>query len=452
MSTKNRIRSGTLAASALLALSLSACAPGGSAPAESSSTPVSDDISGAGKVTLQVWDQNTDEGINEAQDALNDAFTKKYPNVTIDRQVQSFSDLKTTLRLALSGDNPPDVIQANQGYPDMGAFVQGGLLRSLNDYDKLYDWSSYYPESLLKINSFSSDGKDWQGDNLYGISQAGEVVGVFYNKDVLAKLGVEAPTSLEELEADMAAAKAAGVLPMAYGDVEKSGGIHLYGVVQAALAGADAVNDLATGKSGAWTDDTSVQAAEVVQSWAEKGYLTEGANGIARDEAFKTFESGGAAFAVSGSWYQAQFTASMGTSAGFTTLIPKGEKTPATTGGESLAWAITTGSKNPDVAAAYIDFINVDNAAQVFLDQNSLPSVLPEGYEPESGTLTADIVNAYRSVSESGGMVPYLDYSTPTFYDTLSGAVQQLTDGQVTPEAFAKILQDDYSAFLEKKK
>ena len=451
MSTKNRIRSGTLAASALMALSLTACAPGGSAPAESSSTPVSDDISGAGDVTLNVWDQNTDEGINEAQEALNDAFMEKYPNVTIEREVQSFADLKTTLRLALSGDNPPDVIQANQGYPDMGAFVEGGLLRSLNDYDELYDWSSYYPESLLKINSFSSDGSEWQGDNLYGISQAGEVVGVYYNKDVLDRLGVEPPTSLGELEAAMAAAQAAGVQPMAYGNVEKSAGIHLYGVVQAALAGADAVNELATGQGGAWTDDTSVQAAEVVQSWADKGYLTEGANGISRDEAIAAFEGGTAAFTITGSWYQAQFTASMGDSAGFTALIPEGEETPATTGGQSLAWAITTGSENPDVAAAYIDFINVDNAAQVFLDQNSLPAVLPEGYEPEPGTLTADITNAYRTVSESGGMVPYLDYATPTFYDTLSGAVQQLTDGQVTPEQFAEILQDDYSAFLESK-
>ena len=35
----------------------------------------------------------------------------------------------------------------------------------------------------------------------------------------------------------MAKAKAAGILPLSYGDVEKSPGIHLYGVVQAALAG-----------------------------------------------------------------------------------------------------------------------------------------------------------------------------------------------------------------------
>jgi len=451
MSTKNRIRTGTLAATALVALSLTACAPGGSAPAESSSGPVSDDISDAGEVTLNVWDQNTDEGINEAQEALNDAFTEKYPNVTIEREVQSFADLKTTLRLALSGDNPPDVIQANQGYPDMGAFVEGGLIRSLNDYDELYGWSSYYPESLLKINSFSADGSEWQGDNLYGISQAGEVVGVYYNRAVLDRIGVEAPTSLDELEAAMAAAQAAGVQPMAYGDVEKSPGIHLYGVVQAAIAGPETVNKLATGQGGAWTDDTSVEAAAVVQSWAEKGYIAEGANGISRDEALASFEAGDAAFAISGSWYQAQFTASMGDGVGFTTLIPEGEDTPATTGGESLAWAITTGSEHPDVAAAYIDFINVDNAAQVFLDQNSLPSVLPDGYEPEAGSLTADIVDAYRTVSESGGMVPYLDYATPTFYDTLSSAVQQLTDGQVTPEQFAQILQDDYSAFLESK-
>ncbi len=147
--------------------------------------------SGRAKTTLTVWDQNTDTGINDAQQELNDEFEKAHPNITIKRVSRSFADLKTTLKLALSGNTPPDVVQANQGYPDMGAFVKAGFLRPVDDYAKLYGWDDYYPSSLLKLNSFSSDGKTWQGDDLYGVSQTGELVGLYYNKAVLQKAGID---------------------------------------------------------------------------------------------------------------------------------------------------------------------------------------------------------------------------------------------------------------------
>ena len=110
---------GALGASLALALAATACAPGGSTtnePAASgSASPISKDVSAAGDVTLTVWDQNTDTGINDAQVKLNNQFQQKYPNVKIERVSRSFSDLKTTLKLALTSKNPPDVVQANQG-------------------------------------------------------------------------------------------------------------------------------------------------------------------------------------------------------------------------------------------------------------------------------------------------------------------------------------------------
>ena len=74
---------------------------------------------------------------------LNAQFHQRYPNVTIQRTVESFSDLKTTLKLALSSNTPPDVVQANQGSPDMGASVAAGMLRPMNDYAKLYGCDTY---------------------------------------------------------------------------------------------------------------------------------------------------------------------------------------------------------------------------------------------------------------------------------------------------------------------
>jgi sugar/nucleoside kinase (ribokinase family) len=194
----------TLAVSLALALAATACAPGGSTTdepaASSSASQVSKDVSAAGDVTLTVWDQNTDTGINDAQEELNKQFQQKYPNVKIERVSRSFSDLKTTLKLALTSKNPPDVVQANQGYPDMGSFVSGGLLRPEDDYAKLYGWDTYFPEQQLNLNKFTADGKDWQSGNLYGVSQTGEIVGVYYNRKILKNLNLQVPKTITEFE------------------------------------------------------------------------------------------------------------------------------------------------------------------------------------------------------------------------------------------------------------
>ena len=48
---------------------------------------------------------------------------------------------------------------------------------------------------------------------------------------------------------------------------------------------------------------------------------------------------------------------------------------PVSLGGESLPWAITSKSKNADVAAAYIDFITNAEAAEVLVETDNLPAM-----------------------------------------------------------------------------
>ncbi|MFT9008972.1 MAG: extracellular solute-binding protein [Bifidobacterium sp.] len=433
-----------------LMLTIAACGPGASTASQTKLGDVSKDVASAGKVTLVVWDQNTDGGMPQAQKELNAEFQKKYPNVTIKRNSQSFSDLKTTLKLALSSNNPPDVVQANQGYPDMGAFIQAGMIRPVDDYAKLYDWSSYYPSKLLKLNSFSKDGKTWQGKSLYGISQTGELVGVYYNKTLMNQLGLKPPTTITELQSEMAVAKKAGIQPLSFGDLDKYPGIHLFGFVQSAMAGSTYVNDLVKGSSGSWTSSATVKAATTIQNWVEKGYITQDANGVSADSAASDFTSGKALFNVNGTWQQQTYAAAMGnTNVGFVTMDTKDGK-PSAMGGEGLAWAITSKSKHPDVAAAYIDFVNTSHAAQVLLKTGNLPSVLPSSYEPEKSTLAASIATQYRKVQKADGVVPYLDYTTSTFYDTLTAGMQNLIARQSTPTEFTGELQKDYASFLDK--
>lgn len=445
------------------AATLAACAPGS---ASSSSTPsttaaggssstaaaTSANPSAAGKITLTEWDQNTGTtGIGAAQVQLNKAFMAKYPNVTIKRNSQSFADLKTTLKLALSSNNPPDVVQANQGYPDMGAFVAAGLLQPIDRWSSVYGWKTRFPSALLDLNSFSGDGKTFDSGNLYGVSQTGEIVGVYYNKKILKALGVTPPKTYDEFTAALKTVKARGKLPLEYGDSNKSPGIHLMGIVQAALAGATEVRDLvfATGDAK-WTDPTTLKAAEVMRGWADAKYLTPGFNGKSDDDSLADFGKGSAAFYVSGTWQLASLTTALGADVGFVALTGTNGKT-VTQGGEGLAWAMTSKTKNPDVAAAYIDFITNAAASETLAATGNLPAVLPASYKPRPGTLADDILTQWDTISTTDGLVPYLDYATTTFYNTLSAGMQELLAGQQTPAQFTQALQTDYAAFTASK-
>ncbi len=447
----------TMAGVALVAICLGtagACAPGSDSKPSAgpvSSGPVSTDPATAGKVTLTVWDQNTDQGVNASTKALNAAFMKKYPNVRIVRVSREFNDLKTTLKLALSSANPPDVVQANQGYPDMGAFVKAGLLEPVDRYAKAYHWDSAYPQQLLDLNRFSGDGKTWKTGNLYGVSQTGELVGVYYNKAKLASLGIKPPTTLAQLQSAVAKAKAGGTLPISFGDSDKSPAIQLFGMVQAVQAGRQEVRDLVFSQNKAsWTDAGPLQSAQILRDWVKKGYLSPGFEGQSEDQSADAFARGGAAFMVDGSWEAAALAQKMGASkVGFTALSPTAGGSAVTQGGEGLAWAVTSKSRHSDVAAAYINFLVDSQGMSRTAADGSLPALPPADFHPAAGTVYADLLTQWKSVSRSDGLLPYLDYTTPTFYDTLTAALQEMLAGQKSVHDFGTALQADYSAFAK---
>ncbi len=61
--------------------------------------------------------------------------------------------------------------------------------------------------------------------------------------------------------------------------------------------------------------------------------------------------------------------------------------------------------------------------------------------------LAAEVSQAWKTLQEQEGLVPYLDYATPTFYDDVSGQIQRLLAGRVKPDAFTKTVEQDYTKF-----
>lgn len=424
----------------------------GSASATAGSTggaAVSTDASAVGNVTLTVWDQETTPGISDSLDQLNKEFHAKYPNITVNRVVRSGTDLRTTLKLALTGKNAPDVAQANQGFADMAAYVKAGLLTDLGPYEKAYGWDKRIPSSQLALDSVTPDGSSLGSGNLYGVSATGEVVGVFYNKAILKKLNLPVPDSVEQLESQLPTIKAAGTLPISYGDQNKSPGIHIWGITLVPALGSKAISDLVFGRSGAWTDPKIEQSAQTIADWAKKGYLTQGYDGITSNSAAVAFGKDKAAYFLGGVWNQDAIQQG-GADAGFMVLPQKAGGDLIAMGGIGMGWAIPTNAAHKTAAAAYIDFISNAHAMAVLQQHNQLPAVPNSTTTPQSGSLAADILKTWSDLTAANGLVPYIDWSTPTMYDTISANLQELMAGQVDSAAFGKALQTDWAGFYHK--
>jgi raffinose/stachyose/melibiose transport system substrate-binding protein len=403
------------------------------------------DVAKAGDVTLTIWDQEVRGGQKKQITRLNEAFMSTYPNVKIKRVAKSFTNLNTTLKLAVSGPNAPDVVEANQGRQIMGGLVKGGLLKPLDAYADAYGWKDRWSKTLLDLNRFSSDGKQFGSGDLYGVSQQGEIVGVFYNRDMVKTV----PKTFEEFESMLAAAKKKGQTPISFGNLDKFGGIHEFQTVQNQFANKDATRNFVFAKDNASFDTSeNKEAATTLQDWAKKGYFTKDFNGTGYDPAWQQFTKGKGPFTIAGTWITSDALTALGDKLGFF-LMPGKEAgaQPVSLGGESLPWGITAKSKNADVAAAYIDFITNAKAADVQVETDNLPAT--QATTEPSAPVQKEIFAAWKQLNDTDGLTPYMDYATPTFYDDFSGAVQKLLAGKTSPDAFTKSVQEDYAKFAD---
>ena len=439
---------GSLAAIAATALAAGCGTPGDSsddAPKKTTTATASQtkpDIAKAGDVTLTVWDQEVRGGQAAQIKELNKQFMAKYPNVKIKRVAKSFDDLNTTLKLAVSGPKAPDVVEANQGLGVMGQLVKGKLLRPVDDYAKIYGWADRYPSLLLDLNKFEANGTTFGTGELYGLSQMGEIVGVFYNK----KKVTEVPKTLAELEAALEKAKSGGDVPIQFGNLDKWPGIHEYETALATTADKAAVRDFVFQKDGASFDTPEFQAAATkLQDWVKKGYFTKDFNGTGYDPAWQRFAKGKGTFLIAGTWLVADLADQMGDDVGFFTIPGETAGDPVALGGESLPFTITSKSKNPDVAAAYIDFLTDQNAATVLTETKNLAAMKYDTPAPE-GALTQDVAAAWKALGEADGLIPYADYTTPTFGDDLGGAIQNMLALKDSPAEFTAGVQKKVDA------
>jgi raffinose/stachyose/melibiose transport system substrate-binding protein len=414
-------------------------------------SPEPTDGSSSTVTTLVVWDQFYRDVESNVMETLNAEFEQTHPGVKIERVVKTLDDLKVTLKLALTEPNGPDVAQVNQGRSDMGAMVQADLLLPLNDYSVQYGWANIFSTSVTSRNSFTPDGKTFGQGNLYGVSPTAEVVGVYYNKGIFAEHGWQIPQTFEEFETLLAEIKAAGITPIAFGSLDGWNAIHEFSAIQHLLVTPEYINNLVYGVNDVSFDTPENQkAAEILLRWANSGYFTEGYAGIGYDDSNLLFKAGNGAMTITGSWLAGELVTDTDQQFGFFLLPPFEGKSGMAIGGVGIPFAIRKTTDKADLAAEYLNWMVSPRAAELWAKAGMLPAMsLPQSAGIETDNLFGDTLKAWETINKNNAVGHYIDWATPTFYDTLVAELQKLLGGMSTPAEFTAAVQKDYAAYLD---
>ncbi|NLF05584.1 MAG: carbohydrate ABC transporter substrate-binding protein [Actinomycetales bacterium] len=454
MRIKNRRSSAVLmAGGAALALTLAACSPPGSSSSPTSSTSDAPGEEPAGVSTELTSDPveldlYLESGFTEQFEALQEEFTKQFPNVTFKVRADSFQNLAQNAVRIMSSPDAPDLMR----FPTVQAAAQDGILLNLDPYAEAYGWNDW-PQGLLDQVRVTEDGARGSG-SLYALGVGYNVTGVYYNKAKAEDLGIEIPIeTISDLEAAMDAALDAGELPSMLGNADFTFAFPLQ-MIQNQLDGLDQVKDWIYQEPDATYDlPSSVEAAGKLQEWAEKGYFPEDANAIDYATAMGRFTGGEGLFHFNGDWEAGGLTMNAPGEFGFFPFPGVTADAPKVAMAAPATYVVPATAKNQDEIAFFLNWIHTDETArQIVLEYTGStpggPADLAPPVAPE-GSVINETLAAAAQVADDDGAIDFLGNATPGILtSTLGPDLQLLITGRMTPEDFAKHVQEAYETEL----
>lgn len=421
---------------ALFAFTACAAPGSGSKPAaEAAPTEVSTDL-GQDPIELTLYDG---AGLKAKDEALIEAFTAKYPNVTITGRYDPDDVQAQNAPRVLASDNPPDIARVIA----LSDVAEDGLLTDLDAYAEAYSWGEL-PEGQLVQYRVNEDGVRGEGPQ-YTMADGFTVTGFYYNKDLATKVGMtEPPQTMQQLEGLLAKAKDAGIVPIMAGNQTGQVVFTTQMMLNNAL-GAEVVNDWVFHAQGATINTPeAAEAVGRVSSWAEAGYFPTDTNGTDSTGALGRFAQGESLFYFSGNWDAASLDTQMGDDVGFF-LAPTAEGGQAATMSDPASnFAIPAGSDDKDAAAAFLDFLRSEEARQVVADAGFAPSGTGEVPTTEEGSVHSQIQDSFAQLVEADGQVQFIQNATNGMTTTVNSEVQRLVDGSTSPEELLQAVQAKY--------
>ena len=154
--------------------------------------------------------------------------------------------------------------------------MKDGLLLNFDPYATAYGWDQWPARQFEAVRVDDDVQARARADHRVARPEP-STVGVFYNKDQAAQIGMTAPPkTVEEFDALLAKAKAAGLQPIMEWNASTSGGGLAFPLqnLMAAYGDHSTINDWVFLKEGATIETPEfLQATQKLDEWIKKGYF-----------------------------------------------------------------------------------------------------------------------------------------------------------------------------------
>jgi raffinose/stachyose/melibiose transport system substrate-binding protein len=378
------------------------------------------------------------EAIQALEDHLAE-FTAE-SGVEVELDTLDFNTMRTVLQTQLRSDEGPDVFNWGSGPSFGGALAEAGLLYDLTEAYEEHDWQVYdFAKERVTV-----DGK------VYGIPGEMETIGIFYNADLFAEQGIEAPQNLEDLVAASQTLREAGVTPMAVGNKEGWEGGHLLSMALSSMVGSQGMEALLAGEES-WESAEVVEALTFWKEANENGFLPESPTSVDYDTSLSYYYSGDAAMIPSGSWLVGEIDDATGENApedavkfetGYIPFpAPDGEG--IFTGGLGSGPFVSASTDSPDAAIELLDFLASEEHGQWTVENlHTIPPMPIDTSGLEVSPLFEQVLADIGGLSEGGDFGYNIDVlASDAFNEAMFDGMQAILTGQATPQEVAANLQ-----------
>ncbi|HEX3051771.1 MAG TPA: extracellular solute-binding protein [Aggregatilineaceae bacterium] len=374
-------------------------------------------------------------------------FKVMHPDVTVEFEEKVFEQIQETGMMILNSDEVPDVMEINKGNATAGLYASSGLLTDLSQVAEERGWLDILSPSILTTCRYNENGIMGSG-NLYGVTTYGEFVMVYYNKDMFEEYGIAVPTTFEEFEAVADAFVEAGIVPLTLGAGDIWPATHNFYELVLYKADRDLISNFQflTGDVD-FHGEAFTFGAEKLAEEVEKGYYGDSSTGVIYADSNAAFVQGIPPMNLTGSWAFGGFISQI-TDFDWGIFIMPGKQFNTGSGGN--LWVVPENAKNKDLAYDFIDLTLGTESQTLMANAGGIPinADLTQIEDPKILELNA----AFASIVENDGIAFYPDWPVPGFMDVLGGGLQELIDGNLSPEEFLDSLDEaynDYKSSLE---
>jgi raffinose/stachyose/melibiose transport system substrate-binding protein len=343
--------------------------------------------------------------------------------------------MRTVLQTQLRSAEGPDVFGWGSGPASGGALAEAGLL---------YDLTEAYEENDWEVYEFAKERVTYDG-KVYGIPGEMETIGLYYNAEIFADLGIEPPQTLDDLREVSQTISEAGLIPMAFGDQDGWPGGHLLSMALSSAIGADGMEALLSGEQS-WDSPEVVDALTFWKQANDNGWLGEDPVSVDYDTMNSLYISGEAAMTPTGSWFINDLAA-LDEDAAFESgyvPFPSEDGEGIFTGGLGSGPFVSANTDNPEGAIQLMDFLASEEHGQWIVE--NLQAIPPRPVDTEGldvDPLLAQVLEQVSSLAEGGSDLGYnIDVLMPEpFNQAMWDGMQAVLTGQQTPEEVAASMQ-----------